>query len=47
MNHPTTLGIDFGGISIKFGIVQAALALESEFVTPPSAASESKQEKPR
>ena len=22
MNHPTTLGIDFGGTSIKFGVVQ-------------------------
>jgi predicted NBD/HSP70 family sugar kinase len=22
MNHPTTLGIDFGGPSIKFGVVQ-------------------------
>jgi glucokinase len=38
---PATLGNDAGIIGA------AALALESEFVTPRSAASESKQEKPR
>src|ERR1700680_3635781 len=34
MNHPTTLGIDFGGTSIKFGIVQDGRIIKRGNVLP-------------
>jgi glucokinase len=34
MNHPITLGIDFGGTSIKFGIVQNGLIIQRGNVIP-------------
>ena len=34
MNHPTTLGIDFGGTSIKFGVVQDGRIIRHGNVVP-------------
>ena len=34
MNHPTTLGIDFGGTSIKFGVVQNGRIIRHGNVVP-------------
>ena len=34
MDHPTTLGIDFGGTSIKFGIVQGGQIIKRGNVLP-------------
>jgi glucokinase len=34
MNHPTTLGIDFGGTSIKFGVVQHGRIIRRGNIVP-------------
>ena len=34
MSHPTTLGIDFGGTSIKFGVVQDGRIIRHGNVVP-------------
>jgi predicted NBD/HSP70 family sugar kinase len=34
MNHPVTLGIDFGGTSIKFGVVQDGRIIRRGNVVP-------------